>query len=256
MTGSEFVRHVAALSEPQREQAILRQLLAGNVPDFLRTLRSVQLRHTLEDKRTVTVTVCVTPDYLAIGADDDFLRIPMNLYTAMAVASRFGFVLPTKKLVDAIYDQSAYRLTPEPMPPGPQMRSTTYYETHNRKIKEQCLARGMPLGALVAGHKKDVVLTNRLAHQPGSIAIYGWHRQAGMPIQPLSTVHGAQYADYSHGIRLVSDTVWLDGQPWSIYKVLQHPELAKVLSTEGAIASLPPYRSTPSAQQLTELEEF
>jgi hypothetical protein len=223
------------MSEPQREQAILEQLLAGNVPDFLRTLQPVRLRHVFENKQTVTATVCVTPDYLAIGADDDFLRIPMNLYTATVVASRFGFMLPTPKLVDAIYEQAVYHLRPEPMPPGPQMRSTAYYETHNRKITEQRLARGMPLGVLVAGHKKDVVVTNRLAHRPGSIAIYGWHRQAGRPIQPLSTVHGARYADYSHGIRLVSDTIWLDGHPWSIAQLLQHPGLAKVLSTEGAI---------------------
>jgi hypothetical protein len=223
------------MSEPQREQAILGQLLAGNVPDFLRTLQPVRLRYIFADKQTVTATVCVTPDYLAIGAADDFLRIPMNLYTATAVASRFGCMLPTPKLVDAIYEQAVYHLKPEPMPPGPQMRSTAYYETHNRKITEQHLVRGIPLGVLVAGHKKDVVVTNRLAHRPGSIAIYGWHRQAGMPIQPLSTVHGARYADYSHGIRLVSDTVWLDGHPWSISQILQHPGLAKVLSTEGAM---------------------
>lgn len=254
MTGSAFARSVAGMSESQREQAILVQLSAGNVPDFLRRLHAVRLRHTFADNKTVTATVCVTPDYLAIGSDADFLRIPMNLYTATAVASRFGFILPTPKLVDTIYEQSTYHLKPEPMTPGPQMRSTAYYQTHNRKIKAQHLARGIPLGALVSGHKKDVVMTNRSAHKPGSLAIYGWHRRAGLPIQPLSTVHGARYADYSHGIRLVSNTVWIDGHPWSMYKVLQHPVLAKVLSTEGALFTLPQFLSTPSAQQLTALD--
>ena len=79
-------------------------------------------------------------------------------------------------------------------------------------IDQQSQARDFPLGALVSGHKKDVVLTNRLITHPGQIAIYGWHRGIGEPIQPLSTVHGAGYADYSHGIRLVSQMAMIDGK--------------------------------------------
>jgi hypothetical protein len=178
------------------------------------------------------------PDYLAIGSDKDFLRIPMNLYTATAIVARFGFVLPTKKMVDAIYDQSSYHFKPQPMPPGPQMRSTEYYRIHNGMIEEQSRARGIPFGELVSGHKKDVVITNLLVNKPGRIAIYGWHRCEGAPIQPLSTVHGARYADYSHGIRLVSEMAILNGKLRSIYRILQDPLLAKVLSDEGAIRSL------------------
>jgi hypothetical protein len=161
--------------------------------------------------------------------------MPMNLYTAVEIADKFGFVLPTKKVVDAIFKQSAFHLTPEPLPPGPQMRSTPYYVKHNRKIKEQSLALRRPLGVLVSGHKKDIVLTNRLTRNQGRVAIYGWHRPSGDPIQPLTTVHHAGYADYSHGIRLVGSTVLLDGQPHSIYEVLEDPKLAEILSDEGAI---------------------
>ena len=127
----------------------------------------------------------------------------MNLYTAESVASHFGFILPTKKIVDAIYAQSTYHLSPQPMTAGPQMRSMEYYRTHNQMIQDQLHARGIPLGDLISGHKKDVVVTNRFANNEGKIAIYGWHRALGDPIQPLSTVHGAFYADYSHGIRLI-----------------------------------------------------
>jgi hypothetical protein len=147
-------------------------------------------------------------------------------------------MLPTTKMVDAIYDQSAVRFRPEPMVPGPEMRSTEYYRMHNQMIKEQGLVTGFSLGKLVAGHKKDVVVTNRLAAEPGKIAIYGWHRYRGDPIQPLSTVHGARYADYSHGIRLVSDIVLIDGRYESIYRILEDPSLADVLSDEGAIGNL------------------
>jgi len=112
------------------------------------------------------------------------------------------------------------------------MRSTEYYVRHNNLIETQ--RTGRPLGELVAGHKKDVVLTNRLLG-PERIAIYGWHRKDGTPIQGLSTVHGARYADYSHGVRLVYEKVCIDGQLRSIYDVLEDPALAPVLSYEGLI---------------------
>lgn len=234
-TGSQFVRYVAGMDPRQREQAILNELLGGNLPAFLRNLVPVKLSYQPAAGKTVTATIFVMPEYLAIGSDKDFLRIPMNLHTAFTVASRMGFILPTRKIVNAIYEQSAFHFTPEPMTPGPQMRSTEYYRIHNEKIEAQSRALGIEPGALVAGHKKDIVLTNLLAANPGRIAIYGWHRLDGMPIQPLSTVHGSCYADYSHGVRLVSETVLVDGGTRSIYDVLQDSVLSKALSDEGPI---------------------
>ncbi len=235
MTGSEFATLVSSMDRFEREQAILNELESGNMPAFLRRLKPVTLQHTLESGKVATATIFVTPDYLAIGSDDDFLRIPMALPTAVEVAARFGFVLPTTKMVDAIFEQSELRLSPEPMSAGPQMRTTAYYREHNRLINKQCSACGFQPGTLVSGHKKDVVLSDRLSRCARKVAIYGWHRGAGAPIQPLSTIHGADYADYSHGIRLVSDTVLLDGKPCSIYSILGNGTLASLLSNEGVI---------------------
>jgi hypothetical protein len=237
-TGSQFVDYVAGMNARQREQAILKELLNGNLPGFLKNLIPVALSYHQPNGKTVTATVFVMPEYLAIGSDKDFLRIPMNLYTAAAVATRMGFILPTRKIVNAIYEQSAFHFAPEPMQAGPQMRSTEYYQTHNQKIETQSRTLGVTQGALVSGHKKDVVVTNLLTSNPGRIAIYGWHRLNGAPIQPLSTVHGACYADYSHGIRLVSETVMVDGQSKSVYDVLKDPVLSRVLSDEGPIPNL------------------
>jgi len=223
------------MDRQQREQAILNELLEGNLPGFLRKLAPVKLNCELSHGKTLAATIFVLPEYLAIGSDSDFLRIPMNLHTATAVADRFGFVLPTKKIVDAIYDQSTCRFTPQPLPAGPQMTSTEYYRIHNAMIDNQSQSRGFPLGPLVSGHKKDVVLTNRLVTHPGQIAIYGWHRAMGAPIQPLSTLHGAGYADYSHGIRLVAGMAMIEGRLQPVHDILRDPVLAKVLSDEGAI---------------------
>jgi len=237
-TGSEFAKQVAALDPRQRERAILNEILDGNIPAFLRSLVPVELKYEPPNAKPVSATIFVAPEYLAIGSNTDFLRIPMNLETATTAVSRLGFILPTKKMVDAIYKQSSYHFVPEPLPAGPQMRSTTYYQRHNEMIERQARDRGIPAGALVSGDKKDVVLTNLLATRPDRIAIYGWHRPTGVPIQPLSTVHGACYADYSHGIRLVSQTALIEGKLRPITDLLQDPGLARVFSDEGPIHSV------------------
>jgi hypothetical protein len=236
--GSEFVRQTAALTESERESAIATELLAGNLPEFLRHLKPVTLRGRDAAGRTTEVTICVTPDYLALGSDTDFLSIPMGLRTAFAVAASFGFVLPTPTIVDAIYEQAEFHLRPQPLPPGPEMRSNGYYWEHQQRIREQRLALHAPLGALIAGQKKDLVVTNRLWRKAGRVAIYGWHRGADALIQPLSTVHGARYADYSHGVRLVSATAYVNGRPRSLLDVLQDPWLAAIVSDEGPIVRL------------------
>ena len=236
--GTQFAQQISRGETKDRERAIETELLRGNLPDFLRELKPVTLESRLPSGRMMTATICVLPDYLAVGSDEDFLRIPMDLHTATSVAGRLGFALPTRKMVDAIYAQSDAKLAPEPMTAGPQMSSTAYYVTHNDRISTQRAALDAPPGALLAGHKKDVVLTSRLASQAGKIAIYGWHRRDGRPIQPLSTVHGSGYADYSHGIRLVSGVVFVDGEAKSLASVLRDPELAPLLSDEGPLPDL------------------
>jgi len=236
LTGSQFAQYVSKMNPQGREQAIRDQIFKGNLPEFLRKLVPVELHYDSPSGKNITATIFVTPDYLAIGSDADFLRIPMSLPTATAIADRFGFILPTKKIVDAIYLQSRHHLVPQPLPAGPQMRSTTWYWTHNQMVEKQAHSLGVRLGELVSGDKKDLVITNRLAFNVGRVAIYGWHRGPGQPIQPLSTVHGINYADYSHGIRLISDMALIAGQLRPIRDILRDASAAKVLSDEGPIS--------------------
>lgn len=233
--GAAFIASIENLPASAREAAIVAQVLGGNIPAFLRKLAPVVMTAGVGQGRPGAATVCVMPDYLAIGSGDDFVRMPMSLRSATAIARALGFVLPTPKIVDAIHEQAAYDFRPEPMRPGPQMSRPDYFLLHQARIRAQRLRNGVPIGSLLAGHKKDVVLTNRLDLYPGRVAIYGWQRRDGRPIQPLSTVHGAGYADYSHGIRLVSQVVTVDGKPSSIYAVLSDARRAGLLSGEGPI---------------------
>lgn len=231
--GHEFIRGLRGVVGPDRDRAIIEQLALGNIPSFYRQLRPIQLTAKVVGDRPATAVVWVMPDYLAVGSDDDFVRIPVNFWVASEAARLYHMSLPTRKIVDAVYRQSATHLTPRPMRPGPRMRSVEYILEHHESIEAQ--RRGRPAGELVAGHKKDLVLSNRLRQRPGQEAIYGWHRSADDPIQSLSTVHAASYADYSHGLRLVGTTVTLNGEPQSLYKVLRDPDLAKLICYEGMI---------------------
>jgi hypothetical protein len=236
---SAFLDSVAAMSEPERDHAIRGELMAGNLPEFLRAVQPVQVTGRMAHGAAVHLTLCVMADYLSVGSDGDFVLTPMGLTSALSVAAQLGFTLPTRRMVDLIYGQSVVHMAPQPLAASDQMRSTAYYRRHNALVQAQRAVLGALPDVLTAGHMKDLVLTPRLWGQPGRVAIYGWHRGVGAPIQPLSTVHGARYADYSHGIRLVSTVVFVNDMPKSIFDVLADPQLAPLLSDEGPMPSLP-----------------
>jgi hypothetical protein len=236
--GRAFAEQIRAIPDDERESRIEQQLLAGNIPAFLRRLVPIRMRAPLPDGTAIDVVVCAAPDYLAIGSDDDYLLTPLRLSTALSIASAYGFTLPTTRIVDAIYAQAPIHLVPQPLPASSEMRSTDYSLRHNELVGMQRSLLGMPLGTLVAGDKKDLVLTNRLRTHLDRVAIYGWHTGNGKPIQSLSTVHGWRYADYSHGARLISAQVFVNGAPRSIFNIMQDDHLARALSNEGVIANV------------------
>lgn len=233
LSATQFLQRVQPLDDDARESAIRNELLAGNLPQFLHRLVPVKLH--VPAPISKTVTLCSLPDYISIGSDLDFVITPMRLGTALRVARQFGFLLPTARMVDAIYAQSNVHLAPQPLAPSADIRSVAYFKRHNTLILAQRAALDSPLDLLIAGHKKDLVLTNRLWAHPRRVAIYGWHRIDGHPIQPLSTVHDASYADYSHGVRLISDTAYVDGVATPLLKLLQDTQYAFALTGEGPI---------------------
>lgn len=233
-TGSAFMHQTANLLPDAREEAIYREIKRGNAPAFLWRLKPVSLSTTHKGK-THRGRVWVTPDYLAVGSESDFVRMPMTPMTAQKIADAFGCILPTRKLVDKIYEQATIKLKPQTLRPGPLMVTNGFYTLHNQMVSRQ-LGRSTH-GQLVAGHKKDVVLSNLLTRRPNRVAIYGWHVRARKPIQPLSTFHIDSYADYSHGIRLVNQWMEVDGKKMRVSEVLRDPSLAGLLSDEGRIES-------------------
>lgn len=246
LTGSQLATNATLLSPDllTRETFIEKEILSGNVPNFLRQLRPVTITN-LVASGTNIATIYVTPDYLALGSDADYLLMPMTPATAQHIADVTDCRLPTRKMSDAIYVSAEVKLPPQPLPPGPAMTTFPVFVQHNCIVRTQRLdaLKAHPLGALVAGDKKDVVITAKLVSAPTKVAIYGWHRTNGVAIQPLYLGHTAAWVDYSHGIRLVSQTMRLDGQPTSITAVLANSNLCSLLSDEGVITQ-PRYATT------------
>lgn len=249
--GAAFAQRIASLSREQREAAILTEVRAGNVPAFWRRFVDVKLDG---------ATISVSPDYLCIGADDDYWLAPLTPFVAQMVADELGCVLPTRKMVDSIYRAAPLKLAPSPIAPGRSMTTAPVFSQHNTTVGTQRAAEltQHPLGTLVAGHKKDVVVSARLANSPNRVAIYGWHRPEGTPIQSLYLGHAATWVDYSHGVRLVKREMTLDGVPTTVGTVLADPERSALLSDEGPVmipryVEKPSTASAPPAEVTTEL---
>ena len=82
----------------------------------------------------------------------------------------------------------------------------------------------------------DVIVTTRRDERANRVAIYGWHKLDGTPIQPPTIVHVNWYVDYSHGVRLMKRTVTVDGNLRDVRPVLYAADLWPLLSDEGPIA--------------------
>ncbi len=230
-TGSQFQEQIAALPRRDREAAIVTAITSGNVPEFLRRLTAIRVDFVDNAGVKHVAAYFVTSDYLAVGTDQNLFRIPMTPHSAVLIADKFEASLITAKISDDMFAAAPIRLDPKPLTKDRDAVATFFQ--HHQIIEKQL--RDKPRGLLVAGIKKDLVLSNRLKEKPHKVAIYGWHQPDGSPIQPLYVGHVDWYVDYSHGIRLMSNRIAIDGQPTTAADLLKHPSLHKLLSDEGPI---------------------
>jgi hypothetical protein len=233
LTGKQFVQSVINMDlGPVREDAILQQFVQGNMPNFMRNFVPI----TVTDSGEVgdTIVYYVAPDYLCIGSDDDFVRVPMNPLTAQKIADQYECMLPTRKMVIDTWKAAPCEMTPTNLPPTAAMTTTSYFSKHNDVVQAQLAGLpGYHLGVLVSGIKKDVVITPQLLKYPKNVAIFGWIKPNGNPIQGLNPVsHSNTYADYSHGIRLVLSGCELNGVAYDLRAVFNSHQ-SSLISDEG-----------------------
>jgi hypothetical protein len=214
--------------DPQRETAYLDQFLDGNVPEFMRVLRPVEVGE---------LTIYVTPDYLCVGADYDYVRIPMNPVTAQTIADHYDASLLTPMMVDAVEKHAEVILPFQAMTPRQgfeydhSMMFTDRYVIHNRWIEKTLKERGARRGQLLFNHKKDIVLDPWLETVNYSqVGVY--LRSVGHTFKTHS--HPWHYKDYSHGVRLAFRWTERYGRSWiPVESVLRHEEHYVMLSKRG-----------------------
>ncbi|MEP6673504.1 MAG: hypothetical protein ABJA78_00050 [Ferruginibacter sp.] len=218
------------LSSREREKIIVPFMLAGNIPSFNLQLKKVKIKFTDSTGKIYKAVVFVSPDYLCIGNDKQFMRMPLTPQAAQQIADSLHCILPTKKMVDEIYLAASVKSEPHPLTENRDSFQT--FLQHHQIIEHQLNFKHS--GKIIAGIKKDVVQTPKIytASKPNRVAIYGWHQLTGIAIQPLYTGHVDWYVDYSHGIRLVYEKMIINKKVYLIKDVLNNRQLQPLLCDE------------------------
>lgn len=231
VTGKAFYAQIDTMNREQREPLMIKEILSGNIPGFLRKLIPVHVTITdSSNEKIIHAAYFVAADYLSVGSNKNFARVPMSPMAAQQIADSLHCFLPTKKIVDDIYAHAKIKLEPQPLV-NFRDSAATFYQ-HHLLIEAQRRKRH----GLIAGIKKDVVISTKVSTdpKPNRVAIYGWHQLNGKPIQQLYTGHVNWYVDYSHGIRLIYRTIIIDGKKVDYTIVLKDPLLRKILCDEIA----------------------
>lgn len=235
VTGPQALNAMSKVSPPTGTDDVFLSLLgkdAGGAPDFIardwwKWVTITGNGHTLR--------ILVAPDYLALGDDGtEFPVARVTPYAAQKAAQRLNAILPSRKLVDAIELASAPHI-PYLDVKGPPFKipigkiETPEATSAMADMRRKAFALyGIDSGDTpdafdkpVIGYRKTIVVGPDL--DGSRVAIYGgryapapgtpWTLSSAARVQPYSTFHTFDYADYSHGIVLVSRKAELDGHP-------------------------------------------
>lgn len=81
MTGNEFYHQVFAVDRIQREELAKNEILEGNIPSFLKKFVKIKTSITSENGKVIHAYYFVAADYLSVGSNKDFARIPLTPMT-------------------------------------------------------------------------------------------------------------------------------------------------------------------------------
>lgn len=227
ITGTQFLESLRGLTREQVEERIFQEVTRGNIPDFLRPENFFELAvNGTVDGQEVEIRIQVAIDYLAVGTNEDYVRVPVSPLLAQRIADRFGYVLPTERVVRILDEESQLERQDMPFLAAPDvamlvidpqtgrqvyekwnhqqygayegrwMTSLEFTEKVNTLANEQILQRRLR-GGIRAGHKKDIIYHPETTRRQ-SVCIFH-PRVQGVNF----TSHDDLYRDYSHGARYI-----------------------------------------------------
>ena len=277
--GKAFAEKLKGKSAEEAKKMILEELKKGNMPDFLREPAAI----TIVLPGDKSVTYYAMPDYLAVGSNDDYMLVPMSGDMAQEICREFQMVPPTAMMASDIHSLADHQFNagdPDPSKNltrpwasgNPPTDTPDKWVEHNTDIARLKQDVGASPGELVSGHKKDIVMSDRVEQSSAASAssgkkdpfahdrlgLYGpgysqneaernMEKQTGKDAPPMADAarHHPGYIDYSQGLRPVSAIVYVDSndgrgpQPMHISEALSgsDPDVVKALSGEGSMKS-------------------
>src|SRR5687768_7827381 len=97
VTGTEFYKQAFPMKWQQRDSFVLKEVLSGNIPAFLKKFTRIETEITDSSaSRKIKAEYFVAPDYLSIGSNEDWARINITPRAAQKIADSLGCFLPTR----------------------------------------------------------------------------------------------------------------------------------------------------------------
>jgi len=237
-SAGDIAAELAGLTTTDDIDAVYRRhLKSGDVPSYIATegwwpgkVIITGGGHTLE--------ILSIPDYGAIGSADDPYRIGKSSEKfAQEYADAFDSILVSQKLLRDIEAAADPKFPFMPVQKGGGADdSIDAVGTANDKARAAFEKAGVTPGSRnTIGYRKSYVVRPNL--DGTYLAIYGgrWSAAGGL-VQPTSGhAHTEGYADYSHGLTLVSRKAKLDGEDVDLRDLFnsKDPTILALVSDEG-----------------------
>lgn len=232
ITGSAFIssiRHLPRL--PDREEAIFAAVAGGGAVEW------PWVRVGAVEVAADYLAIGTIDDFVRVPCSGPLaLRVAAELGGRLPTEEEVDAIWAAAD-VRLVAEPWGERPTPDatgaPMPGNPYgalMLTVERFVAHEKRIDQALAKHDMDLllagdyrdhevgSRLIEGHKKTVLGVRRaragdyLVHHGQAVvgvtdvlAFYGWQRADGTPIQHDDGAHPPDYADYSHGVRVVRD---------------------------------------------------
>lgn len=251
MKGSEFLKQVMDVRNPQLSKLALAEMLRGSEPAFLDQKVSC-FTEAVIDGAHYRCDYMVKPNYLAVGDDGDFILWPLTIIDLQAYCDAHvmtgsdpsdvtpKFFIPPKKLIFNNWYFSECKIAPQALGASNDMTWPLKITAEQDRINAAMQAAGCSVRAFSRAKKAYISAPNMSDKggptNEGVLHFTGWYNKDGSCIQcgDATGGHEASYADYSHGCDLIYYDVVVNGLQYNFDEVCNHPKLWPLVSDQGA----------------------
>lgn len=236
-----------------RSDALVRRVNESvDIPDFLRFFLPVRVKKTLADGNKpigYEAVYYVSPDWLSIGSDFEWCRVPLSAVAGQRVLNRFGCRHPTPLMARQIYEST--RAPTGPVDPFVPFISRESFKAVEGGVQstEMFLAlhqdiefrrRDSTLGHLITGPMRDVTI-GKVVSDKKQLLLWGGVLASGKAAENKGAHDLDRFTDHAMGLRLVYGMLYIKkaGGAWapkSIDEVLSNDVEYALISDERGVS--------------------